>query len=64
VSLHQKLAGIKRKILSVTDSDSGFAQNDRKRFKGDDHMLATNKFDDNNNNDRRSKNMSGPLVAV
>lgn len=67
VSLHQKLAGLKRKIQSVDPTsgpqsvgDNSFTSCSRKRFRGDD---ITAKFDDNNN-DRREKNLSGTLLAI
>lgn len=68
VSLHQKLAGLKRKIQSVEQAsgpsqsvgDNSYTSCSRKRFRGDD-VIA--KFDDNNN-DRREKNLSATLVAI
>lgn len=67
VSLHQKLAGLKRKIQCVDPvtaaavGDNSFTPCNRKRFRGDDVLV---KFDDNNNNDRRAKNLSGALLAI
>lgn len=65
VAMHQKLAGLKRKIRSVDAGQAGdnaFKSCNRfKRFKGEDVMA--NKFDDNNN-DRRTKNLTGALLAI
>lgn len=66
LALHRKLAGLKRQIQALDPGTSGavgdnsFNACNRKRFKGDDVLVRL----DDNNNERRAKNLSGALVAT
>ena len=61
VSLHQKLAGLKRKIQCVDGtSDHSLTPCNRKRFRASDILANL----DDNNNDRRTKALTGTLLAA